>query len=89
MGSLPNGLTFVDNGNGTGTLRGTPMVLVGGDFGISFTANNGINPPAMQAFTIILQQAPSITSANNATFAYGVPNSFTVTTTGFPAAEHL
>ncbi len=85
MGSLPNGLTFVDNGNGTGTLRGTPLVLVGGDFGISFTAQNGINPPAMQAFTIVLQQAPSITSANNATFAYGVPNSFTVTTTGFPA----
>ena len=84
MGSLPNGLTFVDNGNGTGTLRGTPMVLVGGDFGITFTANNGINPPAMQAFTIILQQAPSITSANHATFAYGVPNAFTVTTTGFP-----
>ncbi len=84
-GSLPNGLTFVDNGNGTGTLRGTPLVLVGGDFGISFTANNGINPPAVQAFTIVLQQAPSITSANNATFAYGVPNSFTVTTTGFPA----
>ncbi|MFZ3263744.1 MAG: choice-of-anchor D domain-containing protein [Terriglobales bacterium] len=84
-GNLPNGLTFVDNGNGTGTLRGTPMVLVGGDFGITFTAQNGINPSAMQAFTIVLQQAPSITSANKATFAYGVPNSFTVTTTGFPA----
>ena len=84
VGPLPNGLVFVDNGNGTGTLQGTPLVFIGGDFSISFTATNGIGSPATQAFTIILQQAPSITSANNATFAFGVPNSFTVTTTGFP-----
>ena len=84
-GPLPNGLTFVDNGNGTGTLHGTPMVFIGGDFGITFTAQNGVGSPATQPFTIILQQAPAFTSANNAVFVYGVPNSFTVTTTGFPA----
>jgi uncharacterized repeat protein (TIGR01451 family) len=84
-GPLPNGLTFVDNGNGTGTLHGTPMVFIGGDFGITFTAQNGVGSPATQPFTIILQQAPAFTSANNAVFAYGVPNSFTVTTVGFPA----
>jgi len=83
-GALPNGLAFRDNGNGTGTLYGTPLVFDGGDFGISFTANNGWPPAAAQAFTIILRQAPAITSANNSTFAYGVSNSFTVTTTGFP-----
>ncbi len=84
-GPLPNGLTFVDNGNGTGTLHGTPMVFIGGDFGITFTAQNGVGSPATQPFTIILQQAPAFTSANNAVFVYGVPNSFTITTTGFPA----
>lgn len=83
-GHLPTGLSFVDNGNGTGTLHGTPMVFIGGDFSISFTATNGIGSPVTQSFTIVLQQAPAFTSANNATFAYGVPNSFTVTTTGFP-----
>ena len=83
-GALPNGLVFVDNGNGTGTLYGTPLVFVGGNFSISFTANNGAPPAATQAFTIVLRQAPAITSASSATFAYGEPNSFTVTTTGFP-----
>ena len=86
-GHLPTGLTFVDNGNGTGTLKGTPMVFVGGDFPITFTAKNGIGSAVTQAFTIILQQAPSFTSANNAVFVYGVPNSFTVTTSAFPTAS--
>ena len=86
-GPLPNGLGFVDNGNGTGTLSGTPLVLVGGNFSISFTAQNGIGSPptpATQPFTIILGQQPAITSASSVAFTYGVPNSFTVTTTGFP-----
>lgn len=52
---------------------------------ISFTAQNGFGSPATQAFTIILNQAPTFTSANNTTFVYGVPGSFTVTTAGFPA----
>ncbi len=84
-GNLPNGITFKDNGDGTGTLSGTPpKVFIGGDFSITFTATNGIGSPAVQPFTIILYQAPAITSANNATFQFGVPNSFTVTTVGFP-----
>ncbi len=86
-GHIPTGLKFVDNGNGTGTLKGTPTVFDGGDFSISFTANNGIGSPVTQAFTIILRQAPSFTSANNAVFVYGVPNSFTVTTSAFPTAS--
>ena len=83
-GPLPNGLGFTDNGDGTGTLSGTPLVLVGGNFGISFTAQNGIGSPATQLFTIILGQAPVITSAGTAAFTYGAPNSFTVTAAGFP-----
>ncbi len=84
-GHLPTGLTFLDNGNGTGTLSGTPTVFNGGDFAITFTAKNGIGSPVTQSFTIILQQAPAFTSATSATFAYGVSNSFTVSTVGFPA----
>ncbi len=86
-GHLPTGLSFVDNGNGTGTLSGTPMIFDGGDFGISFTAQNGVGSPATQPFTIIVQQPPSFTSANNTVFVYGVPNSFTVTTAAFPVAS--
>ncbi|MFZ3266287.1 MAG: choice-of-anchor D domain-containing protein [Terriglobales bacterium] len=83
-GHLPTGLTFVDNGNGTATLAGTPLIFVGGDFPITITAKNGIGSPVTESFTIIVQQPPSFTSANNAVFVYGVPNSFTVTTVGFP-----
>ena len=85
MGPLPTGLSFHDNGDGTGTLKGTPLIFDGGDFGITVTATNGIGSPATQPFTIIVQQAPAITSANTATFTINTPNSFTVTTTGFPA----
>jgi hypothetical protein len=84
MGQLPNGLTFVDNGDGTGTLSGTPMVFIGGNFPITFTAQNGIGSPASQMFTIILGQAPVFTSASSAAFTYGVANAFIVMTTGFP-----
>ena len=84
-GPLPNGLSFHDNGNGTGTLKGTPLVLDGGNFSISFTAQNGIGSPVTVAFTIILQQPPTFTSANSAMFTIAAPNSFSVTTAGFPA----
>ncbi len=38
-GTLPAGVTFVDNQNGTGTLSGTPTA--NGVYSISFTAQNG------------------------------------------------
>jgi hypothetical protein len=83
-GSLPNGITFVDNGNGTGTLKGTAKGLTGGNLAITFTAKNGVGSPATQAFTLSLDKAPAITSASSAAFATSVANSFTVTTTGYP-----
>ena len=53
-------------------------------FPISFTASNGVGSPAVQSFTLTVDQAPAITSANNTTFVVDMANSFTVTTTGFP-----
>jgi hypothetical protein len=84
--ALPGGVTFVDNGNGTGTLSGTPDPGTGGSYAISFTAANGVAPDASQNFTLVVNQAPAITSANNTAFAVGQAGTFTVTTTGFPAA---
>jgi hypothetical protein len=83
-GALPSGVTFVDNGNGTGKLSGTPAAGTGGVYSISFKAQNGIGSPATQPFTLTVNQAPAITSANNAGFTVGAAGSFTVTTTGFP-----
>src|SRR6266851_3823837 len=55
-GPLPAGVTFLNNGNGTGTLSGTPTAS--GTFAITFTAQNGVSPNATQSFTLTVNQAP-------------------------------
>ena len=51
-GTLPNGVSFTDNGDGTATLDGAPATSgAKGDFPLSITADNGINPDAVQNFT--------------------------------------
>jgi hypothetical protein len=82
---LPSNLTYVDNGDRTGTLSGTPAALTSGTYALSFTADNGLDPDSIQnPFTLTVNQAPAITSANSLTFQQNVANSLTVTTTGFP-----
>jgi putative Ig domain-containing protein len=89
-GALPSGVTFTDNGNGTATLAGTPAAGTGGSYSISVKASNGVPPDAVQSFTLIVTELPSITSANHATFLVGSPGSFSVTThAGFPTATTL
>ncbi len=83
-GALPSGVTFTDNGDGTGTLAGTPASGTHGTYSISFTASNGVGSPVTQSFTLTVNQPLAITSANNTTFIVGTPGSFTVTTTGSP-----
>ncbi len=84
-GSLPTGVTFVDNGNGTATISGTHTGSAN-SYPITITANNGVSPNATQTFTLTtsLVVAPAITSPNNVTFTAGASGSFTVTTTGSP-----
>jgi hypothetical protein len=84
-GTLPSGVTFVDGGNGTAALSGTPGAGTAGSYAITITAGNGIGTPAVQSFTLTVTQAPTITSANSATFAAGSAGSFVVTVTGAPA----
>jgi Bacterial Ig-like domain (group 3)/Immunoglobulin domain/Putative Ig domain len=85
-GALPSGVTFTDNGNGTATLAGTPASGTGGTYPITITAANGVSPDATQSFTLTIDQAPSITSSDAATFDAGSAGSFTVTTGGLPHA---
>ena len=85
-GPLPAGVTFVDNGNGTGTLGGTPAPGSGGTYPLQITAANGVLPNATQNFTLTVVQAPVFTSAAATTFASGAAGSFTVTTVGIPQA---
>jgi hypothetical protein len=51
-GALPSGVTFVNNGNGTATLSGTPASGTAGTYPITITANNGVTPSATQNFTL-------------------------------------
>jgi hypothetical protein len=81
-GTLPNGVTLNAT---TGVLGGTPAASTGGSYPITITAQNGVTPNATQSFTLTVNQAPAITSANNATFRMGTAGSFTVTATGYPA----
>ncbi len=82
LNGAPNWLTI---GVSSGQLTGTPPNLGAGPYTFNFTitASNGVNPTAMQQFTLTVNQSPGITSANHTTFVIegGV---FTVQTTGFP-----
>lgn len=51
-GSLPAGVSFMDNGNGTAVISGTPTVS--GTYTLTITAQNGIAPNAIQTFTLIV-----------------------------------
>ncbi|HWC81134.1 MAG TPA: putative Ig domain-containing protein [Pseudonocardiaceae bacterium] len=84
-GALPSGVTFTDNGNGTATLAGTPAAGSGGSYPITLTAtsSSGI---ATQSFTLTNSEAPAITSPATSSFTVGSAGTYTVTTTGYPAA---
>ncbi len=64
-GTLPGGVTFTDNGNGTATLAGTPAAGTGGTYTFTITANNGVSPNATQDFTLTISPA----AANHLAFA--------------------
>jgi hypothetical protein len=51
-GTLPEGLTFTDNGDGTATLAGTAAAGASGVYPLTITASNGVLPDASQDFTL-------------------------------------
>ena len=53
-GALPTGVTFVDNGDGTGTLSGAPAVGSGGSYPLSFSAGNLISLSPCHVLTAAL-----------------------------------
>lgn len=88
--TLPAWLTFTDNGDGTATIAGTPIVGAGGSYPIAITAANGSLPDATQPFVLTVLEPSAFTSASATTFTVGASSSFTVTTTaGYPATRAL
>ena len=83
-GSLPSGVTFVDNGDGTASISGTPALGSVGSYPVTIVATSDLGASA-QSFTLVVDQAFAITSPNTAAFSEGTGGSFTVTTNGSPA----
>jgi len=83
--ALPSGLFFLDNGDGTATIGGTPAAGTGGAHALTITATNGVGAAATQSFTLTVDDAGTFTSANTANFTLNITSAFSITTSSFPA----
>ncbi len=75
-GHLPDGLRFLDNGNGTAYIRGTIAPQASGSYAIGLSASNGVGATARQTLEIVVVPGPRIVFENGssleiATRAYG------------------
>jgi hypothetical protein len=84
-GTLPIGVTFVDNGNGTATLAGTPAAGTVGAYAITITATNGVDPT--QSFTLNVASAvPTVVGLSTTSGPAAGGTSVTITGTDFTGA---
>ena len=81
-GTLPAGVTFVDQSDGTALLSGTPQSGTAGTYPLTVQATNGTGPAITQSFLLTIVAPLEITSAPEATFNAQQAGSFTVTTSG-------
>ena len=84
VGTLPVGVTFTDNGDGTATLSGTPDPDTSGTYPIAVTADNGVAPSATEDAVIAVYAPLDFTSPDTATFTPGSPGSFSFQAGGPP-----
>jgi len=64
-GSLPSGVSFTDNGDGSASLAGTPAAGSAGVYNLILTANNGVKPDGIQNFTLTVRNGPVTTTINS------------------------
>ena len=81
-GALPAGVTFVDNGNDTATLAGTPAAGSGGTYPLTISAKNGSPPDATQTFNLVVNEPPTfLSSYPMTTFNVGTTEGYNFTAT--------
>ena len=80
-GTLPPGVSFGNNGDGTADITGPANS--GGIFPITITATNSAGSTS-QSFVLTVNAAPKVTSAASATASVGAAFGFTVKTSGSP-----
>ncbi len=81
--NLPSDVSFTP-GNGTAMLSGLAESGYGGVYNLKFGATNGVTADVTQTFTLMVQEAPTITHTGSAAFEVGVSHSFTITTSSYP-----
>ena len=101
LGALPAGLSFLDNGDGTATLSGTPAGGSAATYILSFKAANGQMPDAGQSFNLTVDPAVTVAPATlpapalGSTYsqqlaaAGGSGSGYTYAATGLPAGLTL
>jgi len=72
-GTLPSQVTFVDNGNGTATISGTPQTGAASSYQITITAINGTSS-TQQTFTIDVSPAATTTTTTTTTLRQPRPH---------------
>ena len=83
-GALPAGVTFTSNGDGTGTLSGTPTAA--GSFPLTFTARNATGTTS-QAFRLTVDKTPAFTTATTVKETAGMAFTAIAGASGFPAPK--
>ena len=83
-GSLPPGLVFRDNLNGTATISGTPPADARGTYEVTITATNGVGTPALQYLVMTLGGARTTTSLSSSANPASVGQAVTYTATVVP-----
>ncbi len=94
-GSLPTGLTFHDNGDGTATISGTPAAGTGGVYTLTLataTDKNDSSLPstATQTFTLTVDESPAFASATDSSTVIAgsaITPIVVSTTAGFPSSK--
>ncbi len=85
-GSLPTGVAFVDQHDGTATISGTPAAGSGGTYGVPVTAANGGPATDFQGVTLTIDEPPAFTAAAPPTGDVNRPYLYRFTTSGYPAS---
>jgi photosystem II stability/assembly factor-like uncharacterized protein len=81
-GTLPSGVTFKDNSDGTASLSGTPASSTAGPYPLAFTADNGVGSPATQSFNLTVNNTAPAVSAISPTSVVINHAAFTLVVTG-------
>ena len=79
--TLPSGVTFVDNGNGTATLTGNPPAGTGGNYPLAIEAKNTAGE-ASQIFDLVVDSEATFTSLPAIDLDAGSPIDVLVTAEG-------